>query len=214
MTPKNRERLGQLVVMLAEAFRQTASKHTLAAYELGLMDLPLEDCERIVVRAIRECKFMPSVSELREMLGAGSMSHKDAAVLAWDCFERAVVRHGGYSTVLFEDPAINATVRQLGGWERCCGMPAEEFDTWLRKDFERIYAVHARTGRGSDDPLLGMFARDNLQLVGSVHGVNTGQAHLIECDWVPDARRVALPAPRTPTLAIADESGMEDDNAT
>ena len=148
---------------------------------------------------------MPSPAELREL--AGDLGARDAAILAWDAFERAVVSHGGYSTVLFEDPAINATVRQLGGWERCCEMPTEQFDTWLRKDFERIYAVMAKTGRGSDDALLGTFARENaLIAAGSVPGCNTGQPRLIKCDWVPDGSRVSLPAP---PLAIADEPGEE-----
>jgi hypothetical protein len=46
----------------------------------------------------------------------------------------------------FDDKVINATVRGLGGWDALCVRFSEgvEKETWIRKDFTRIYAVMAK----------------------------------------------------------------------
>lgn len=137
MQPKDRKPLATAVGALAETFRQTITPATVVAYEMALDDLPIESVERAVRVAMRHCKFFPAAVELREL--AGELRPQDRAIAAWDAFERAVVEHGGYKSIEFDDPALTATVRNLGGWQRCCEMPAEEFDKWLRKDFERVY---------------------------------------------------------------------------
>jgi hypothetical protein len=146
---------------MGEGYRQTVTAATIAAYELGLGDLPIVAIEQAVKRALRTSKFMPTPAELREL--AGEAKPEDRAVLAWSAFERAVLQHGGYASVCFDDAVINATVRSLGGWQRCCGLPPEEFDKWLRKDFLQAYSAFCRAGVGPDAaaPLVGIHDQQN-----------------------------------------------------
>lgn len=152
----------KLVTALARTFGRDADEATFTGYELGLSDVPIDRLKMAVVRAIRERKFMPTVAELREL--AGELTPDVRAVKAWDAFQNAVVAHGSYVSVDFDDPVINATVRNLGGWERVCDLPVSEFDKWLRKDFDRVYKALCQAGIGPDAgaPLLGYHNRNNL----------------------------------------------------
>lgn len=144
MKSEDRPRFLVAITALASQYRQESTEALLSGYWLGLEDLPIESVERAVVAGIRTCKFMPVASELREL--AGDSRADDRALLAWAAFERAVTTHGAYASVTFEDPLINAACRMNGGWERCCELPPEQFDVWLRKDFIRAYETLCRTG--------------------------------------------------------------------
>lgn len=146
------------VGVLAEAFGRTATEATIAAYTIGLGGLSPRQIENATGKALRSCKFMPTPAELREL--SGELKLTDRAEIAWACFERAVTQHGGYRSVCFDDPAINATIQSLGGWTACCEMPAHEFDSFLRPKFLKAYEANARAGRGGG-AMIGTFAREN-----------------------------------------------------
>lgn len=59
----------RLLSTACEAFGRAPSEVTFHAYEIGLADIPLEKVEQAVFRAIRNDRFMPTVSELRTMCG-------------------------------------------------------------------------------------------------------------------------------------------------
>ena len=177
---------------LAASFRQEPSKALLHGYRIGLEDLPIEAVETAVARALKECTFMPPPAELRKLSGCG-MTPDDRAVLAWEVFQEAVSHHGYYESVNFDDPVINATVRNLGGW-----MPLiERLDVddlkWVRKEFLQTYAALARTGisREAGLALLGFCDQQN-QLTGYPDAVK--EPVLIECGLPPHGPGVALPA--------------------
>ena len=161
MQNSDRAKFVLAIQALAAAFRAEVSEALLEGYWLALDDLELSAVGAAVKRALRECRFMPAANELRSLAGEVRPAHR--AVLAWDAFSAAVVRHGGYASVDFDDPIINATVHSLGGWERCCEMPAAEFDKFLRKDFERVYVALFASGVTADraGALLGTIAREN-----------------------------------------------------
>lgn len=161
MQPNELKQLTALVSALAAAFNRDADQSLFTAFKLGCGDLPIADVERGVGRAIRECKFMPSPAELREL--SGVMTPKHRAVLAWDAFDAAVGREGFYRSVDFDDRLINATVRNLGGWREACEKPADEFATHYRREFERVYVALCTTGISPEQaaPLTGEFARVN-----------------------------------------------------
>lgn len=161
MENHEREKFAELVTALAAAFGRETEKATFVAYMIGLEDLPLTAINTAIGRAIRECKFMPSPAELREL--AGVQKPRERAVLAWEALDNAVAEQGYYRSVDFDDPFINATVRNLGGWERVCEMEGEEYSKWFRKEFERVYAALCATGIGPEQaaPLLGHFAKQN-----------------------------------------------------
>lgn len=161
MEPSDLGKFTELVTALAAAFGRETEKATFVAYKIGLEDLPIAAINHAIGRALRECKFMPSPAELREL--AGVQKPKERAVLAWEALDAAVASYGYYHSVDFDDKLINATVRNLGGWERICDLPEEEYQKWFRKDFERVYASLAAGGIGPDQaaPLLGYYAKQN-----------------------------------------------------
>lgn len=168
MTPEDRPRFAGAIGALAEAYRQTISTATIKAYEMGLDDLSIDQIEHAVRKAMRTCKFFPAPIELREL--AGELSGSNRAIVAWEEFERAVVRHGGYRSVRFTDPILTATIRNLGGWQRCCEMDPEEFDKWLRKDFLAAYQALEASGVGQEAALHlpGIIEQQNA-LLGKYH---------------------------------------------
>lgn len=154
------------VTVLAEAFRQQATVMTFRAFEVGTNDIPIEDVEQACMRAITECKFMPTVFELRNLAGVtlASVSIPDRSMQAWAAIKTAIAQHGGYRTVSFDDPMINAAIRSMGGWERFCECESgEQFDVWLRKEFEAMYGSLLRVGVAASQttPLPGLCDKSN-----------------------------------------------------
>jgi hypothetical protein len=160
----DRTKLLSLIASLAATFNREGDYPMYRGYEMGLADLALADVKRAAVRAIRECRFMPSVAELREL--AGVIPPTDRAIKAWDAFAKGIAEHGYYASVDFDDPLINATARSLGGWEHSCIVASkggDEFEKWFRKDFERVYAAFVRSGVSDEAaaPLIGYVDRTN-----------------------------------------------------
>lgn len=149
------------IAALGAAFGKEVSNPMLTGFRLGLNDLAVPDILLAVDRALRECKFMPSVYELRQL--AGTMPTESRAVLAWGCVRDSIGRVGGYASVDFDDPIVNAAIRELGGWVKLCDTPAEELDRFIRPRFERTYCVLFQWGVSGESgaPLIGMCDGDN-----------------------------------------------------
>lgn len=189
MNDRDRKRLAELITLLAEGFRQSVTEATLLAYWMALEDLPLKGVEAAVNKALRECKFMPTAAELRSM--SGELSIAQRAATAFEAVARATQSVGGYKSVDFSDPICNAVIRNLGGWQRLCEVgDREEFEKWIRKDFERVYMLIAQQDRVAPErcsPLLGYFDTQNS---GNGYGVRP-----------PEVIEVGLPpAPNWPKL--------------
>ena len=161
MLETDRPQFAQAITALASSFRSETDEALLEGYWWALDDLELVAVQRAIRAAMRQCKFMPAAVELREL--AGGMSPASRAIVAWEKFAGAVSRHGAYETITFDDHAINATIRNLGGWIKVCDLPGDEFDKWLRKDFERVYQAYLQTGTSAEAgaPLLGIFDQEN-----------------------------------------------------
>lgn len=161
MQQNDMPRFAGLMLALAANFRQDCDEATLEAYRIGLGDLPIEDIERAVGRAIRQKTFMPPAAELREL--AGVLKPADRALKAWEAFRRAHRIHGPYVSVAFDDPLITATIRNLGGWVQIDERLEVDDEKWIRKDFERVYASFAETGVAPSQclPLAGICELEN-----------------------------------------------------
>lgn len=194
MTDRDKKRAAELITLLAEGFRQSVTEATLLAYWMALNDLPLKGVETAVEKSLRECKFMPTAAELRSM--SGELSIAQRAATAFEVVARATQSIGGYKSVNFSDPICNAAIRNLGGWQRLCEVESvEEFEKWIRKDFERVYMLIAQQDRVAPErcsPLLGYFDTQN-----SGNGFGVRPPELIE---------VGLPsAPNWPKLEAPKE---------
>ena len=154
MNLSDKKRFADSIATMAEAFGRALTPLTLKAFELGLDDIPIEQIERACTERMRNGKFFPNIAEIRE--ACGCLTPTARAAKAFQCLSEATLQHGYYRTVLFDDPVLNATVNNLGGWQRLCDITAgDEWDKWFRKEFERVYAGFAAAGIGSDEPLIG-----------------------------------------------------------
>ncbi len=149
--------------MLAEAFGRQASVPMIEAYRIGLAGLLPQQIKTAAAAALQSCKFMPSPAELREL--SGVLRTSDRAEKAWLAFIEAVAKYGPYHTISFDDVAINAVVRSLGGWQAVCEVDGKEFESFLRARFLKSYEALARSGVGVEQaaPLQGFFDQENLK---------------------------------------------------
>jgi hypothetical protein len=138
----------KLITMLGEAFGRQVSALTIEAYWIGLQSLPLYDVEKAVAACLEGSTSFPAPATLREM--AGHVTPKARAEIAWELVVEAIRKRGGYASPDFEDRAINATLRGLGGWERITGTPSDELHSFVRQAFLKAYP--AWLGR-SDGPV-------------------------------------------------------------
>lgn len=179
--------------LLSAALARTIDRATLEAWFLILGDLTAEQLNAGIIRTLRTYEYagLPSPALIRRNCGAqsggaqGTLAVEDRSAVAWSAIKRAVARVGGYHSIDFDDPLITATVRALGGWERICNTEAgEQFDVWLRRDFERLYASLQRTG---------IDATETQPLPGLIDVMNAATGH---DDRSPVKRvRSGLPAP-------------------
>jgi len=191
-----------LIAALATGKGRECDETMLIAYEMGLSDLPLKTIEVAVQAALREANpHMPSPGELREL--AGDVRPADRAVMAFQALKTACSRVGGFRSPDFDDPLINAVVRNLGGWTRACEMPVGEFDTWYRKDFCSVYEMFCRTGANNEQaaPLIGESEAANREngFLEEVPGCRVPV--LTGLPWASESKRLAGPDAK-PTLTI------------
>ncbi len=163
--PKEAKRFTELIAGMAATFRQEATQALYEGYRIGLGDLPIEAIEQAVARGIRGCRFMPTAAELREL--AGEMLPEHRAVIAWGVVVGQMGHTDHYDSVDFDDPIVNATIRNLNGgdraWEDWPSFLEDHGYQWARKDFERVYVALAKSGVTGEagSPLIGFLDRDN-----------------------------------------------------
>ncbi len=151
------------IMAMCEMFKSPLSEAAMQLYVAAIQDLTAEQVNFACAKLMTTAKFRPVPAEVREAAGARQVSGADRAALAFEALSKAIPNVGYYRSPNFDDPLINATVRMLGGWERVCEMPEEEFDKWYRKEFERTYQTLLRTGVNGEAaaPLVGHFEKVN-----------------------------------------------------
>ena len=89
---------------------------------------------------------------------------RDLAAQYWPKVLETAARVGRYRAVMFDDPAVNEAVRDLGGWAAICNSTAKDHPRMAR-EFAEAYGRH----RG---------ATENRPLVGEHHGAPVAMVHL------------------------------------
>jgi len=148
MTDADRARFVTTIQTVADAFGKVASEQFLHVYWLALSDLDAAAFERGVTGALKASRFMPTPADIR--LHSGGLTSTARTSRAWDALILAIRKHGAYASVDFDDPAVNAAVRNLGGWQRLCSLDSEELSKWIRKDFAAAYEGYVQCGVPAD----------------------------------------------------------------
>lgn len=142
------EVVGKCVALLCEAFGRKPTPATFEVYSIGLADLTDDQVNAAATKAAGRCKWMPTPAELREF--AGVVTADDRAIIAWHAVEQAIPL-GPYKHVSFDDPCVNAAIRNLGGWVTFLArLTSADQEKWLRQEFLKTYASFYRAGVGDE----------------------------------------------------------------
>ncbi len=154
--------LSRLIFHVADYYRESVSETVLGFWIRGLGKFSFEEISVAFERWMMANDRMPRISNIVEILdGTG----EDRALAALLKVERAMEEHGGYATVVFDDPVIHATIQSLGGWLKACRQTDYDF-TWWKKDFQERYRHFDQYGLPPEVPvrLVGIFDQSNLPL--------------------------------------------------
>ena len=170
------------------------SPEALVLYVAALEDMTDEQLDTALGRAMKEAQHMPRPAELRKLAGAGCDPEAEA-LEALAQVRRAIGAHGRYESVDFEDKAINAALRNLGGWIAACELSEDEWTRFKAREFKQAYTTLRNAGCGEDTAryLPGITERQ----WQSVHG-DKPKPVLIEAS----KSRLSLPAPRTAAAPV------------
>ena len=158
----------------------------------ALDSFAFEDIKNAFNRFIQTESRMPQPADILKIIrGSG----EDKALAALMKVEKAMDEHGAYATVVFDDPAIHATIQSLGGWIKTCRQTEYEF-TWWKKEFRERYEHFDQYGLPPDIPaqLAGIFDQANLPL-----GENSQKPVVIgdyekAIAWVSKRKKASTPA--------------------
>ena len=186
MNELDRRGFSNVMQLLAVTYDKEATVDLIEAYWAALKDLPLDDIKRSASQAMRRLEWMPKPAQLRKLAGDVEPDHR--AAIAWEVVRKALNQHGTYRSVDFDDPVINATIRNLGGWIELGQKDSKDFDVWTRKEFERIYqAIYAS----------GVTEEASAYLTGKTEHENAGRYEVEP----PVKVRLSLPPPNVKRLS-------------
>jgi hypothetical protein len=117
------EEFGAAMVALAEAYGAALSRERILIYGDALGDLTIDQVRHAMRRAVRECKFFPSASELRAFaVGAPD----DEALVQWTGLCQAAEAVGAYQDLHVDDRATAEALRAVfGSWGQFCEQCAD-----------------------------------------------------------------------------------------
>ena len=160
-TKHEAQEASQLLTVLSSTFNRELDEAGLTGYLMGMEDIPVSAIRTAVSRAIREQRFMPTVAELRRL--AGEMDPEARAITAWACVRDQIGKVGAYRSITFTDGAINAAIRQLGGWVHLCEQTTEALDRTISHQFKKSYGALIQYGMNEElaAPLFGICDQTN-----------------------------------------------------
>lgn len=150
----------RLLKAFLEVQRIRVTEDSLRLWVASFSDLTPEQLNDALLRYSREGTEFTTPAAVRKFAGHGEASIDDRAGVAWAIVRREMHRTGAYESVNFDDVAINAAIRNIGGWEKLCEIAADQID-WKGKEFVSMYKTIVRTGIGDGSPLHGITARAN-----------------------------------------------------
>jgi len=179
MINKDKPQFLQILTGLSDLYNAELSRVSITLYWEALKHHRIDLISVAASEHVKKSQWMPKPSEFLDILTKSDMNPEERAILAWGCVSRAAKSIGAYSCVDFDDPIINATIRNQGGWGRICTQPAEHFESFIRRQFIADYVVmyNAKLSPDSLLPLPGTFDKDNPRQVET--GLPPGPGHKI-----------------------------------
>lgn len=136
--------IGKALAILCSTYDRDLNEVLCQAYHIALEDVTDKQLTRAVTEAVKTLTFFPKPAELRGLVFGTKEDVDRRAELAFEVFDSAW-RTSDYS-LDFEDKAINATVRSLGGLVRAGEMKLDNYYAFFRRDFLRTYRTYCVAG--------------------------------------------------------------------
>ena len=163
MTQADFKSFSELVQGVAECYGQSLSAQGVALRFKLLEQFDMAEVRQaaLSIMATRKYTSMPTPADFLEHISGGSAEDK-AEVEAGKVLD-AIGRHGGYASVVFDDPTTQAVIVQAyGGWPKLCAeCGVEESEHWFRKNFAKTWAAYSRQGVKQTGHLPGLFEISN-----------------------------------------------------
>ena len=148
MTQADFKPFSELIQGVAECYGQSLSAQGVALRFKLLEQFDFTEVRQaaLSVMATRKYTSMPTPADFLEHISGGAAEDK-AEVEAGKVLT-AIGRHGGYASVVFDDPVTQAVILQAyGGWPKLCAdCGVEESEHWFRKNFAKTWAAYSRQG--------------------------------------------------------------------
>ena len=145
MNQSEKQAFGKMVTDVMAYYSKDASEFTLNIWWQALQAFEMDQVGKALTAHATDAErgvYAPKVADMVRVL-SGTMT--DRAMLAWGKVHEAMGSVGAYSDVVFDDPAIHASIEDCGGWVKMCRSQVEEL-SYLQ---HRFCASHkAYTGRG------------------------------------------------------------------
>ena len=145
MQPHDKPALFKLVADVLGYYRQDVSPFVLNVWWSACQPFDMDQVSKALTAHATNPdhgQFAPKVADVVRILTG---THSDRAQLAWGKVHEAMSSVGGYTDVVFDDPAIHAVIEDLGGWPKVCRTEAKELG-YLQHRF--LESHKAYTGRG------------------------------------------------------------------
>ena len=146
MKPDDFDRFDALIQGVADCYGQTLTAPGIVMRFKMLEQFEFAEVEKaaLSIMATRKYTSMPTPADFLEHLSGGSV--EDRAEVEAGKVLNAIMRHGGYASVVFDDPVTQAVITHAyGGWPKLCeDCGAEEPEKWFRKEFARTWAAYRR----------------------------------------------------------------------
>ncbi len=157
---ERKKELGAIFVGLSEYYEKPLSKAQLQIYLQALDPYGVKDIRAAVDAHVRDRKSGSFFPKINDILRHISLSDDSKAERAWSKVHDAVRLIGPNYTLVFDDPIIHATLRDMGGFIKLC---TEKSDTmpFRKQEFMRIYASYC--GHGAVIPIAPMSSRGELE---------------------------------------------------
>lgn len=157
MKPEDKKRFGAVMNGLGATYGKELTTPLVDLYWRAMEEMTIEQVEAAAAKMLtdQDQKFWPRPADF--LKHSGTPSREELALDAWGSLLDAIREHGAYTSVKFDDPALGATVRVLGGWVRLCDTPAEQMHAFTRSAFLKAYEVHAVRDRDGEGYHPGLF---------------------------------------------------------
>ena len=186
---------GELTEMQAETHRQML-------IEDGVTDDELISGVKSIIRNRKFANF-PKYAELIEAIKGNP---DDEALIALKELEDAMGIFGAYKSVIFKNKLIMACVEGMGGWQRICQMPLDEWK-FKNQEFLKLYRAYTRGGKYPQvDYLIGIAEQKN-RFEGYLEDADETPVHLV--GYEPNYPK-ALPALTIKTNIGAQKQAIEN----